>query len=129
MNDRKNQCLELYNRIKFTKQGEIQMATKTYAGKSIEVTDEGFLTNPDDWTEEIAAEIARDIGVGELTETHWKVINFMRSDFKEKGQIPTIRRIKNAGGVPTKDVYACFPEGPAKKAAMISGLGKPQGCV
>ena len=53
----------------------------------------------------------------------------VKEDFKEKGQIPTIRRIKNAGGVPTKDVYACFPEGPAKKSAMISGLGKPQGCV
>ena len=75
------------------------------------------------------AELAKELGIGDLSETHWKVINFMRSDFKEKGQIPTIRRIKNAGGVPTKDVYACFPEGPAKKSAMISGLGKPQGCV
>ena len=105
------------------------MATKTYAGKSVEVDDEGFLTNPDDWTEDIATEIAKELGIGDLSEMHWKVINFMRSDFKEKGQIPTIRRIKNAGGVPTKDVYVCFPEGPAKKAAMISGLGKPQGCV
>jgi tRNA 2-thiouridine synthesizing protein E len=53
----------------------------------------------------------------------------MREDFKEKGQIPTIRRIKNAGGVPIKEIYANFPSGPAKKAAMVSGLGKPQGCV
>jgi len=105
------------------------MATKTFAGKSVEVDDEGFLVNPDDWTENMASEIAAEIGIGDLTDLHWKVINFMRSDFKEKGQIPTIRRIKNAGGVSTKDVYACFPEGPAKKAAMISGLGKPQGCV
>ena len=105
------------------------MATKTYAGKTVEVDDEGFLVNPDDWTEDIASEIASDIGLGDLTELHWKVINFMRSDFKEKGQIPTIRRIKNAGGVSIKDVYSLFPDGPAKKAAMVAGLGKPQGCV
>ena len=77
----------------------------------------------------MAPELAKEIGINELNDTHWKVIHFMREDYKEKGQIPTIRRIKNAGGVATKDVYDAFPNGPAKKAAMISGLGKPQGCV
>ena len=105
------------------------MSTKTYAGKIVEVNDEGFLLNPDDWTEEMAPELAKEVGIDSLNETHWKVIRFLREDFKEKGQIPSLRRIKNAGGVPTKDVYDAFPDGPAKKAAMIAGLGKPQGCV
>ena len=105
------------------------MATKTYAGKTVEVDADGFLVNSEDWTKEMAPELAREIGINELTEMHWKVINFMRADFKEKDQIPTIRRIKNAGGVSTKEVYELFPEGPAKKAAMIAGLKKPQGCV
>ena len=105
------------------------MASKTYAGKTVEVDDEGFLVNSEDWTEEMAPELAKEVGINELNDTHWKVIRFMREDFKAKGQIPTIRRIKNAGGVSTKDVYDAFPNGPAKKAAMISGLGKPQGCV
>jgi tRNA 2-thiouridine synthesizing protein E len=96
---------------------------------SVERDEEGFLKNPEDWNEEIASALAGEIGIGELTDQHWKVINFMRQDYKERGQIPTIRRIKNAGGVPIKDVYALFPDGPAKKAAKISGLGKPQGCV
>ena len=104
------------------------MATKTILSKTVEVDEEGFLKNPDDWTEEIAVEIAREEGI-ELTEEHWKVIRFMRKDFKERGQIPTIRRIKNAGGIPIQDLYRLFPEGPAKKAAKIAGLGKPQGCV
>ncbi len=95
----------------------------------VEVNEEGFLVNPDDWTEDIAAQIAKQEGIDELTELHWKVIRFMRSDFKERGQIPTIRRLKNAGGVTIQDVYNLFPDGPAKKAAKISGLGKPQGCV
>lgn len=105
------------------------MASQTYGGKTVEVDGEGFLMNHEEWTEEMAPEIAKEEDINELTETHWKVINFMRSEFKENGQIPTIRRIKNAGGVPTKDLYEAFPGGPAKKSARIAGLGKPQGCV
>ena len=73
--------------------------------------------------------LAKEEGIDELTEGHWKVIHFMRKDFQEKGQIPTMRRIKNVGGIPTKDLYALFPKGPAKKAAKAAGLGKPKGCV
>ncbi len=105
------------------------MPTKTIAGKTVEVDADGFLVNPDDWNEDIAKELAKEEGIEELTELHWKVIHFMRQDYKERGQIPTIRRIKNAGGVPVQELYKLFPDGPAKKAAKIAGLGKPQGCV
>jgi dissimilatory sulfite reductase related protein len=105
------------------------METNEVNTLQVEVNEEGFLINPDDWTEDIAAQIAKQEGIDELTEQHWKVIRFMRSDFKERGQIPTIRRLKNAGGVSIQDIYKLFPDGPAKKAAKISGLGKPQGCV
>ncbi|RMH74302.1 MAG: TusE/DsrC/DsvC family sulfur relay protein [Gemmatimonadetes bacterium] len=105
------------------------MPTKTYAGKTVEVDADGFLVNPEDWTEEMAPELAKEEGIDELTERHWKVIHFMRSDFFEKGQIPTMRRIKNQGGIPTKELYDLFPKGPAKKAAKAAGLGKPKGCV
>jgi tRNA 2-thiouridine synthesizing protein E len=105
------------------------MSTHTLTTNQVQTDEEGFLVNPDDWTEEIAVELAKTVEIEELTEMHWKVIRFMREDYKAKGQIPTIRRIKNAGGVTTKDLYTLFPNGPAKKAALISGLGKPQGCV
>ena len=105
------------------------MATETFAGKTVEVNEEGFLVNPDDWTEEMAPALAEKVGIFTLTDAHMKVVHFMRKEFKERGQIPTVRRIKNAGGIPTKELYALFPDGPAKKAAYISGLGKPQGCV
>lgn len=105
------------------------MAAKTYAGKTVEVNEEGFLVNPDEWTEDMAPALAETVGIYELTDMHWKVIRFMRSDFAERDQAPSVRRIKNVGGVPTKELYRLFPNGPAKKAALISGLGKPQGCV
>ncbi len=105
------------------------MPSKTLAGKTVEVDDEGFLHNPDDWTEEMASEIAREEGIDNLSDAHWKVIKFIRQDARETGQVPTIRRIKNAGGIPTNELYELFPQGPAKKSAKIAGYGKPQGCV
>ena len=36
------------------------MAEKTFAGKTVEVTDEGYLVNRDDWTKEMAVEIAKE---------------------------------------------------------------------
>lgn len=105
------------------------MPIKTLAGKSVEVDDEGFLRSPDDWTEEMAPELAKEEGIDNLTEAHWKVIHFIRKDAKETGQVPTIRRMKNAGGIPTNELYELFPQGPAKKSAKIAGYGKPQGCV
>jgi TusE/DsrC/DsvC family sulfur relay protein len=105
------------------------MPAKTFAGKSVDVDDEGFLRNPDDWTEEMAPELAKEEGIDDLTEAHWKVINFIRKDARETGQVPTIRRMKNSGGIPTNELYELFPQGPAKKSAKIAGYGKPQGCV
>ena len=105
------------------------MPSKTIAGISIEVDTDGFMTNPEQWSKEIAVEIAKEEGIIDLTDGHWKVIDFMRQDFKEKGVVPTVRRINKVGGVDIKELYALFPEGPAKKAAKVSGLMKPQGCV
>ena len=105
------------------------MPEKQYAGKTVQVDDEGYLAHADDWNREIAAEIAKEEGIETLSEDHWKVIDFIRKDYEEKGSAPTIRRINKVGGVPTKMLYDLFPNGPAKKAAKISGLGKPQGCV
>ena len=105
------------------------MPVREIAGKQVDFDDEGFMTNPDQWDEEIAKVLAEEEGIPQLTEGHWQVINFMRADYKERGQAPTIRRLNKVGGIPTKDLYEWFPKGPAKKAARIAGLGKPQGCV
>jgi tRNA 2-thiouridine synthesizing protein E len=105
------------------------MATRTIAGKTVQVNEEGFLTNPAEWTKGIAAEIAREEGISELTAAHWKVIDFCRQDAAGSGRAPTLRRISTAAGVATKELFGLFPKGPAKKVARIAGLGKPEGCV
>jgi dissimilatory sulfite reductase related protein len=105
------------------------MPQKQYGTATVNVGDDGFLTDLGQWTRDIAAAIAKEEGVAELTPAHWKVIEFMQKEFKETGQAPSIRRLNKSGVVSTKELYELFPGGPAKKAAKIAGLKKPEGCV
>ena len=105
------------------------MPTTEYAGQSIEVNEEGFLVDSNQWTPEVAEELARDIGIGDLTDQHWKVITFCREDAAKQGQPPGLRRISKLSGVNMKELYQLFPKGPGKLAAKVSGLPKPQGCI
>jgi len=98
------------------------------AGKQVNVNEEGFLTNYDEWNEEIAKELAKQIDI-EMTDAHWKIIKFLRDDFKVEGETATSRRVQTVGGMPVKEQFALFPKKPAKKMAYIAGLPKPKGCV
>ncbi len=104
------------------------MSVATIAGKSVHVDDEGFLTEYDEWDEDLAGQLAANIGI-ELTEDHLKVVRFLREDFKETGETATIRRVSTVGGIPTKELFQLFPKKPAKKMAYVAGLPKPAGCV
>jgi len=104
------------------------MPVTTMNGREIHVNDEGFLTEYDEWDEDLAPVLAKNIDI-ELTPEHWKVINFLREDFKAQGETATTRRVQTVGGVPTKDQFVLFPKKPAKKMAYIAGLPKPHGCV
>lgn len=105
------------------------MPTREIAGKTVQVNEEGFLTNPNEWTREIAVELAKEEGVPELTPAHWKVIEYARQAASNGGKSPTLRQISVGAGVSTKELFTLFPKGPAKKVARIAGLGKPEGCV
>ena len=104
------------------------MGMATIAGKEVQVNEEGFLTEFDEWSEEIAAELAKNIDV-DMTDEHWALIKWLREDYKEKGETATTRRVQTAGGVPTKRQFELFPKKPAKKMAYIAGVPKPKGCV
>jgi tRNA 2-thiouridine synthesizing protein E len=104
------------------------MAQKQIAGVTIDTDDEGYLTNHSQWSRDLAAGIAQEEGIT-LTDAHWKVLSFIDQDFKEKGVVPGMRRMNKIGGIPTKELYSLFPDGPIKKAAKISGYPKPASCV
>ena len=105
------------------------MATETLAGTTVEVDEEGFFADPSAWTEAMAAELAAHVGVDELTEDHWTVIKFCRTDYEAKGESPTLRRVSTESGVPTKQLFQLFPKKPAKKMSYVAGVPKPKGCV
>ena len=104
------------------------MTTTTIAGRPVDVNDEGFLTSPDEWDEQLGTELAHLIGI-ELTEEHWRLLRFLREDYAETGETATLRRVSTRTGVPVKQLFALFPAKPAKKMAYVAGLPKPKGCV
>jgi TusE/DsrC/DsvC family sulfur relay protein len=104
------------------------MAVTTIAGAEVQVDGEGFMTEYDEWTEDIAEALATNIGI-ELGESHWQVIKFLREDYKEQGETPMLRRVSNVGDVSTKELFQLFPKKPAKKMSYIAGVPKPHGCV
>ncbi len=104
------------------------MTTAIINGTEVHVNDEGFLTNYDEWNEEMAKVLAANIGI-DLGDEHWKVIRFLRDDFPTQGETATIRRTSTVGGFDIKQLFALFPQKPAKKMAYIAGLPKPRGCV
>jgi tRNA 2-thiouridine synthesizing protein E len=105
------------------------MSTTTLAGIEVEVNEDGFMLNPDQWTPEIAAEIARAAGIDPLTDKQWEVIDFFRRDAAEKGEPPGVRRITKLTDVSMKEMYKLFPKGPGILSAKISGLTKPKSCI
>lgn len=103
------------------------MAQKTIAGITVDVNEEGYFTNPAQWTQEIAKEIAKEENI-ELTDKHFVILGFLRAKHL-KGESLTIRSVGNSGIVDIKGFYQLFPGAPMKKAAKIAGIPKPASCV
>jgi TusE/DsrC/DsvC family sulfur relay protein len=104
------------------------MTTTTIDGHTVHVNEEGFMTDPSEWDEQLAKSLATQIGL-DLTDDHWKAIRFLREDYATQGETATLRRISTVGGIPTKTLFQLFPQKPAKKLAYVAGLPKPHGCV
>ncbi len=98
-------------------------------GKMLEIDEDGFIQDPDAWDENVAADLAKTEAVDELTEDHWKVVNYLRNYYLEYDMAPMIRKLCKETGFKLKEIYDLFPSGPAKGACKVAGLPKPTGCV
>ena len=105
------------------------MPTFTHGDVSIDVDEDGFIQEPDQWNEQVAAALATSEGVDDLGEEHWKVVNYLRDYYLKFGVAPMIRKLCKETGFPLKKIYELFPSGPAKGACKVAGLPKPTGCV
>ena len=104
------------------------MPVTTIADHPVHVDEEGFLTEYDEWSDELADSLAAQIGV-RLTDEHRALLRFLREDFANQGETATLRRVSASTGTPVKKLFELFPAKPAKKRAYVAGLPKPRGCV
>jgi len=111
------------------------MASIEVNGKQLDVDEEGYLQNLEDWNMDVANFLAKEEGI-DMTENHWEVVNFLREYYEEYKIAPMIRILTKAIGKKlgadkgnTKYLYELYPGGPAKQACKIAGLPKPTGCV
>ncbi len=100
------------------------MPTTMIDGHEIHVDAEGFMTDPGEWTEPLAASLAHQIGL-ELTDEHWKAIRFLRTDYHDQGETATLRRISVVGGIPTKSLFALFPRSRPRSSRTSQGCPSP----
>ncbi len=105
------------------------MPTFESNGKSYNVDENGFLQNPEIWNEDVARDFMVQEGLGELSENHWKVINYLRNYYLQHGIAPMIRKLCKETGFRLSEIYNLFPSGPARGACKLAGLPKPTGCV
>ena len=96
-------------------------------GKSIETDGNGNLTDPATWDEDVAKALAAEDGI-ELTQEHWDVLNYLRSEYIDNNEQPMERAINKGMSkiwdrkVSSKDLYVLFPLAPSKQGNKIAGL-------
>jgi tRNA 2-thiouridine synthesizing protein E len=100
---------------------------KTLAGKTVQVNEEGYLTDFSQWTREVGDEIAKEEGIV-MTPRHWEVISYLQEQHKQEVAL-SIRRIGKSGVVDIKEFYTLFPKGPLKTSTKIAGIPKPASCI
>jgi len=106
------------------------MAVLKLEGRTLKLSDEGYLVKPKKWDEDVACEMARVAeGLAELTDEHWAVIRYIRRHFVAHKRAPLIRALCEETDLSLKRIYQLFPSGPAKGACKIAGLPRPDGCV
>ncbi len=95
----------------------------------LELDEDGFIQQPELWDQKVALALAETEGVKDLTEPHWKLVNYLRDYYQKFGVAPMIRKVCKDTGMKLGQIYELFPSGPAKGACKVAGLPKPTGCV
>ena len=105
------------------------MEMKMFGGKEMEIDEDGFIQDPEQWDQAVAVDLAKTEGVDDLSEDHWKVVHYLRNYYLQYSMAPMIRKLCKETGFKLKEIYDLFPSGPAKGACKVAGLPKPTGCV
>ncbi len=95
----------------------------------VNVDPEGYLFEPEDWTEEVAEEFAKQEDIA-LVDEHWLAIRFMRQYYNDRRVAPDVRHVmkhlKNESGAGRNRIFELFPYGYVKQACKIAGMKRPR---
>lgn len=93
----------------------------------VNVNEEGYLTDFNEWSEEVAKNLAAEHNIT-MTDRHWEVVKFIQEQYKNEKPL-SIRGIKKSGVLDIKEFYSLFPGGPLKLSTLIAGIPKPKSCI
>ncbi|MDB4271039.1 TusE/DsrC/DsvC family sulfur relay protein [bacterium] len=100
---------------------------KIIADREIDVNEEGYLVDFNQWDKDVCAYLAEEQGIS-MTEKHWEVVEYLQDKFQKEEPL-SIRGIKKSGVINIKEFYSLFPGGPLKKSTLIAGIPKPKSCI
>lgn len=100
---------------------------KIIADREIDVNEEGYLVDFNQWDKDICAYLAEEQGIS-MTEKHWEVVEYLQDKYQKEEPL-SIRGIKKSGVINIKEFYSLFPGGPLKKSTLIAGIPKPKSCI
>ena len=98
----------------------------------VDVCQEGYLVDPDEWTPQVAVELAQGYGL-ELTDQHWDILEFMRRYYEEHKVAADARFVikyladdLGKGRAARAALYQLFPYGYMQQACKIAGMRRPR---
>jgi TusE/DsrC/DsvC family sulfur relay protein len=97
----------------------------------VNLDNEGYLTDPSEWDENVALRLADSLSL-EMNEERWEVVRIIRDYYEQTTCVPELRRVlktlKEQFGkdkATRKHVYYLFPYGYGQQACKIAGMRKP----
>ncbi len=101
------------------------MPTFEFEKKKIQVDEEGYLENFEDWDERVACALAEREGVGKecpLGKEQIEILRFIREYYKKFSSVPVVRAVCTNVHQPKKCEYIHFPD--PIIACKIAGIPK-----
>ena len=105
------------------------------AKKSIDINEQGYLVNLNDWSEAYVKSMAKKDGI-KLYNDHWEIIFYFREYYHQNLVSPTMHHMiielmsKNIKFHDKKKyeshVYSLFPSDPIREICKLAGLPMPQ---
>jgi tRNA 2-thiouridine synthesizing protein E len=98
-------------------------STQSPAGTADLLDAQGFLKDPQLWNRDLALGMAAELHLGELGEDHWRVIDRLRADYLDSGQLPVQPTLCRELDLGTDCISALF--GGPLEAWRLAGLPNP----